>query len=153
MSDRAKKHFDLTGLKKPFILSLLCWSRSPKGCCRSRLAKASAKKQMVFKNQQPISVGVWVKRWYANPGQPGQASRENQMLTRNQSLVHTNESQFRLSRLERGNQDRTIEFDRGSDWTLAACLTHASRTVTRGQPWRRVANGWVIHRNVPGSGG
>jgi len=42
-------------------------------------------------------------------------------------------------------QVQTEEFDHGSDWTLAACLTHASRTVTRGQPWRRVADGWVIH--------
>ena len=49
----------------------------------------------------------------------------------------------------------TGEFDPGSDWTLAACLTHASRTVTAESllsGWR-VANGWVTRRNLPDSGG
>ena len=35
------------------------------------------------------------------------------------------------------------EFDPGSGWTLAACLTHSSRTVTgTSVPWS-VADGWV----------
>ena len=33
------------------------------------------------------------------------------------------------------------EFDPGSGRTLAACLTHASRTVNQGLPWGSVANG------------
>ena len=53
----------------------------------------------------------------------------------------------------RKQRDWTEEFDPGSDWTLAACFTHASRTAAWGQPWWRVANGWVIYRNVPRSGG
>ncbi len=41
------------------------------------------------------------------------------------------------------------EFDPGSGWTLAVCLTHASRTVPSGI----VADGWVTRENLPiGSG-
>jgi len=45
----------------------------------------------------------------------------------------------------------TEEFDPGSDWTLAACLTHASRTRTSFGA-SRVADGWVTRGNLPCSG-
>ena len=35
------------------------------------------------------------------------------------------------------------EFDPGSGWTLAACITHSSRTVTRTSVLWSVADGWV----------
>ena len=35
------------------------------------------------------------------------------------------------------------EFDPGSGWTLAACLTHSSRTVTNPSGFWSVADGWV----------
>ena len=38
------------------------------------------------------------------------------------------------------NRDWTKEFDPGSDWTLAACFTHASRTAAQGA-CSRVASG------------
>ena len=42
------------------------------------------------------------------------------------------------------------EFDPGSGWTLAACLTHASRT----RPVKvAVADGWVTRKNLPFGGG
>ena len=37
----------------------------------------------------------------------------------------------------------TQEFDSGSGWTLAACLTHASRTDVRSLLLTLVADGWV----------
>ena len=47
------------------------------------------------------------------------------------------------------------EFDHGSDWTLAAGLTHASRAVTESSLllcWR-AADGWVMLGNMPLGGG
>ncbi len=38
------------------------------------------------------------------------------------------------------------EFDPGSGWTLAACFIHASRTRIWSLLQRKVADGWVIHR-------
>ena len=37
------------------------------------------------------------------------------------------------------------EFDPGSGWTLAVCLTHASWT----KAYALVADGWVIRENLP----
>ena len=47
------------------------------------------------------------------------------------------------------------EFDHGSDWTLAAGLTHASRTAAGDSllSCRRVADGWVMHGELPNRGG
>ena len=36
------------------------------------------------------------------------------------------------NRRKKKNRDWTEEFDPGSDWTLAACFTHASRTAAQG---------------------
>ena len=38
------------------------------------------------------------------------------------------------------------EFDPGSGWTLAACITHSSRTVTRTSVLWTVADGWVTRK-------
>ncbi len=46
----------------------------------------------------------------------------------------------------------TGEFDPGSEQTLAACLTHASRTRNPGQPGEysgaRVSNAWVTYPRI-----
>ena len=47
----------------------------------------------------------------------------------------------------------TEEFDHGSDWTLAAGLTHASRAGKSSLLLNLAADGWVILRNLPNSGG
>ena len=47
----------------------------------------------------------------------------------------------------------TEEFDHGSDWTLAAGLTHASRAGEVASVTDLAADGWVILRNLPISGG
>ena len=47
------------------------------------------------------------------------------------------------------------EFDHGSDWTLAAGLTHASRAAAQRNlflGWR-AADGWVMPGKLPGRGG
>ena len=47
----------------------------------------------------------------------------------------------------------TEEFDHGSDWTLAAGLTHASRADESSLLLDSAADGWVILRNLPINGG
>ena len=47
----------------------------------------------------------------------------------------------------------TEEFDHGSDWTLAAGLTHASRAGKGSLLPDLAADGWVMLRNLPISGG
>ena len=47
----------------------------------------------------------------------------------------------------------TEEFDHGSDWTLAAGLTHASRAGEGSLLLDLAADGWVMLRNLPISGG
>ncbi len=47
----------------------------------------------------------------------------------------------------------TEEFDHGSDWTLAAGLTHASRAEWWCLHYHLAADGWVMLRNLPISGG
>ena len=41
------------------------------------------------------------------------------------------------------------EFDPGSEGTLAACITHASRTMKHSSECGRVANGWGTRKNLP----
>ena len=49
-------------------------------------------------------------------------------------------------------KDWTEEFDHGSDWTLAAGLTHASR-ARKHFGVSKAADGWVTRRNLSSSGG
>ena len=45
------------------------------------------------------------------------------------------------------------EFDHGSDWTLAAGLTHASRANEGSLLPDLAADGWVMRRKLPDRGG
>ena len=62
------------------------------------------------------------------------------------TLIISKEPKTALRDVIRGNPVNIQffrEFDPGSGWTLAACITHSSRTVTRTSVLWSVADGWV----------
>ena len=73
------------------------------------------------------------------------------------SQFDSKESKFRIHWARNFGFKKLLieEFDHGSDWTLAAGLTHASRAETKGclHLWRRAADGWVMLGNMPYGGG
>ena len=73
------------------------------------------------------------------------------------SQFDSKESIFRIHWACPSGQKKLLieEFDHGSDWTLAAGLTHASRAETKRclHLWRRAADGWVMLGNMPYGGG
>ena len=63
---------------------------------------------------------------------------------------------FKSVRLSSSSEQQTLlieEFDHGSDWTLAAGLTHASRANEGSLLLDLAADGWVMYRELPDRGG
>ena len=105
--------------------------------------------QEIFKNIQPISVGVW---WRL----PSSTELSLNWLTNaheNRSEVHFN-SVFMSCSKERKNSRSNyrvwswLRLNAGG--MLYTCKSNGSIGACT---WWRVANGWVIHRNVPSRGG
>ena len=109
---------------------------------------------LFFNNETIDSCGFLVFGWYMWPGYFGSYILRRDVKTHTKNwMVLLGFNYFGGIDVEREFWDWTEEFDPGSDWTLAACLTHASRTAAWASAWWRVANGWVKHRNVPFGGG
>ena len=72
-------------------------------------------------------------------------SKENYILKQSKKEQIMLERIYWLNRLERAAQIQFFrEFDPGSGWTLAACITHSSRTeCSNTLSGGRVSNAWV----------
>ena len=118
-------------------------------CKASLIAAKSLRNERFIKKLQPISVGVW---WRL----PSSSELSLNWLTNaheNRSEVHFNSVFMSCSKGRKNSRSNYrvwswLRLNAGG--MLYTCKSNGSIGACT---WWRVANGWVIHRNVPSRGG